>query len=68
VELKYPSHRKNAIIYSLNSYGLYADKRIAIIKNGNQHITKAPVIIAKVLAALRSLLESAESFDFLFVG
>jgi hypothetical protein len=41
---------------------------MAIMKNGNQHITKAPVIMAKVLAALRSLFESALSFDFLFVG
>lgn len=33
----------------------------AMIKNGNQHITKAPVIIASVLAAFLSLLASSVS-------
>lgn len=38
------------------------------MKKGNQQTTKAPVIMAKVLAALRSLLESAASLFFLLGG
>ena len=68
VELKYPNHKKNAIMYGLNSESVYADNNMAIIKNGSQHITKAPVMIARVLAAFLSRLESAESLDFLLVG
>lgn len=39
-----------------------------MMKKGNQQITKAPVMMANVFAALRSRLESNASLDFLFAG
>lgn len=39
-----------------------------MMKKGNQQITKAPVMMAKVFAALRSRLESNASLDFLLAG
>lgn len=42
--------------------------KTAMMKNGSQHNTKAPVIIAKVLAAFRSRFESMESRAFLLTG
>lgn len=47
---------------------LQIGRRIAMMKNGSQQMTKAPVIIANVLAAFRSRLELASSFDFLALG
>lgn len=38
------------------------------MKNGNQQMTNAPVMMARVFAALRSRLESAFSFVFLLGG
>lgn len=41
-------------------------RRTAITKNGIQQITKAPVMIARVLAAFLSLFDP-ESFEFWFL-
>lgn len=41
--------------------------KIAIIKNGNQQNTNAPVMMANVLAAFRSRFESAEFCAFRLV-
>lgn len=43
----------------------HVGKSIATIKNGNQQHTNAPVIIANVLAALRSRFDSADCWVFL---
>lgn len=46
------------------SHVVHVGSNIAIIKNGSQQHTNAPVIIANVLAALRSRFESTEFCGF----
>lgn len=58
VELKYPSQRNKLIMTGGNGHSsAQIGKSTAITKNGIQQTTKAPVMIASVLAAFRSLLE-----------
>ena len=70
VELKYPIHKKKAITCWLNSKSFNPSNSLKIgiinakIKNGNQHAMKAPVTIAKVLAAFRSRFASSETCFF----
>lgn len=67
VELKQPNHRDIETKYLLKKSALIGNNT-AIMKNGNQHRTKAPVMIARVFAAFLSRLESIESRAFLRTG
>lgn len=59
--LKYPSH-KNTLATSLGgSQVVHIACSRATRKNGSQQATKAPVMIARVLAALRSRFDSIVS-------
>lgn len=71
VELRYPSQTENESTYwGTTQCSLRHNGNIkASTKNGIQHPTNTPVIIAKVLAALRSRLESKGPFLFFrFLG
>ena len=69
VELKYPSHRKKLKTWSLMQ-SLQIGLTRAITKKGSQHTMKAPVTMARVLAAFFSRFSSRETcfltFSFLF--
>lgn len=65
VELKQPSHKKKLINSGEMLHEAHVGKSIATIKNGSQQHTNAPVIIANVLAALRSRFDSADCWVFL---
>ncbi len=65
MELKYPSQRKNAAILSFIWHESHKGNSKAIKKNGNQQTTNAPVMIANVLAALRSRFASNVSLRVL---
>lgn len=67
VELKYPNHKDIDTKYRLKKFSLIGNNT-AMMKNGNQHNTNAPVMIARVLAAFLSRLESIESRAFLLTG
>lgn len=60
-----PNHWKKAIAYFLISQVLHTGKSMAITKNGNQQATKAPVMIANVLAAFLSFFDSFGIFFLL---
>ena len=64
VELKQPSHQKK-LTKGMGKlpFGMIAISK-AIMKNGSQQAIKAPVTIASVLAAFRSLLASSETCFF----
>lgn len=65
-ELIYPSHKKVLVtIFGRSSrQDWQSGIKSATTKNGSQQITKTPVIIAKVLAALRSRFTSNDSLWF----
>lgn len=67
VELKYPNQRHTLIVSGLMSQSVHVGSRMAMMKNGNQQHTNAPVMMASVLAALRSRLESVADWDFFFM-
>lgn len=63
VELKYPNHRNSDATLSLSEQlSPQSGNSNAIRKNGSQHTTNAPVMIANVLAAFLSRLVSSVSF------
>lgn len=58
VELKYPSQRKKATILSSKWQSEQRGMSRAMTKKGSQQMTNAPVMMANVLAAFRSLFDS----------
>ncbi len=66
VELKYPSHKKKETRVWLNWWSLKMAITRAKMKKGSQQAMKAPVTMARVLAAFLSLLASRETCFFLF--
>lgn len=67
VELKYPIHKKKETRVWLNWWSLKMAITSAKMKKGNQQAMKAPVTMAKVLAAFLSLLASSE-ICFFFIS
>ena len=67
VELKYPNQRKNATTWSLNVQDLKIAMSRARMKKGSQQAMKAPVTMANVLAAFRSLFASRDTCFFSLV-
>uniref|UniRef100_A0A8W7Q301 Uncharacterized protein n=1 Tax=Anopheles coluzzii TaxID=1518534 RepID=A0A8W7Q301_ANOCL len=65
VELKYPSQRQTLVISGLMLQLVQVGSRIAMMKNGSQQHTNAPVMMASVLAAFRSRFESVDDCVFL---
>lgn len=63
--MKYPNQRKNAATLSFIWHESHKGNSKAIKKNGNQHTTNAPVMIANVLAAFRSRFASNVSLRVL---
>lgn len=57
VELKYPNHKQKLIRNGDISHSGQVGNMIATTKKGSQQTTKAPVMMASVLTALRSRLQ-----------